>query len=168
MPIIRPIVRTLQCPPAYWILQPVVGDERVGVLEEFARTEKVTGSSDRGFGLTVGGLLAAIGVGRLSLGHSYALEILGVGVALIAVALIRPPVLAPLNRAWTRLGLVVSKVVNPVVMTLLFCLTIVPFGVLLRLAGKDLLRLKRAPQSSSYWIVRERPEPEAVSMRNQF
>jgi hypothetical protein len=41
-------------------------------------------------------------------------------------------------------------------------------GLLMRLMGKDLLRLRWAPQERSYWIDRQPPGPEPKTMSNQF
>ena len=79
-----------------------------------------------------------------------------------------PAVLWPLNRLWLLLGIVLYRIVNPIVMALLFFSTIVPIGMLMRLCGKDSLRLRREPEAASYWIEREPPGPPPETMRNQF
>jgi hypothetical protein len=79
-----------------------------------------------------------------------------------------PAALRPLNRAWMLLGLVLYKIVNPIVMALLFFSTMTPVGALMRACGKDPLRLRRDPAAASYWIAREPPGPAAETMRNQF
>ena len=84
------------------------------------------------------------------------------------LGLIAPAILAPLNRGWTRLGLLLFKVVNPIVLGLIFLVTIVPIGLLLRAFGKDPLRLKFEPQAPSYWIPRDPPGPAPDSMPHQF
>jgi hypothetical protein len=53
-------------------------------------------------------------------------------------------------------------------MALLFFSTITPIGLLMRLTGKDSLRLRRDPAAASYWIAREPPGPPPEGMRNQF
>lgn len=136
--------------------------------EDLARTEEVVGPSDRRFGLTVAVACGSIGAIRLVLGHAHWAWWIGAGLILMAVALIVPAALAPLNRLWMRLGLVLYKIVNPMVMTLIFVSTIVPIGWLMRLCGKDPLRLRRDPRAASYWIEREPPGPPPETMRNQF
>ena len=59
-------------------------------------------------------------------------------------------------------------VVTPVVMGLLFFLTVTPIALVMRARGKDPLRLKRDDGSASYWIVRQPPGPEPDTMRRQF
>jgi hypothetical protein len=132
--------------------------------------------SDRGFGLVfavVFGLLAVWPA--LTLGWPPRLDPAGVrpwwlmlAVALLAAALSVPSLLHPLNRLWFAFGLLLGKVVTPVVMGLLFVVAVMPTSVLMRLRGHDLLRLKFDGDSKTYWIVREPPGPPGNSMRNQF
>lgn len=145
--------------------------------EDFSREDEIEGSTDRGFGLTVGGILLAIALLRVGLGWWGSGEITlgwfewtlgGIGAALVVLGLIAPTLLAPLNKAWMKLGLLLFKVVNPIVLGLIFLVTIVPIGLLLRAFGKDPLRLKFEPDAKSYWITRDPPGPSPDSMPLQF
>lgn len=136
--------------------------------EDFARQDEVVGSSDRGFGLTLAVACLLLGTIRLVLGHNYAGWWLGVGIVLLGLALFWTAPLKPLNRLWLRLGVVLYRVVNPIVMLLLFVTTIIPIGALLRLSGKDPLRLRRDPAAPSYWLPRQPPGPDPKTMINQF
>jgi Saxitoxin biosynthesis operon protein SxtJ len=139
--------------------------------EDFRRPEEANGSSDRGFGLTVGGILLLIAAVRTWLHDGYgAIELVlaAVGLCLIIVALVRAQSLARLNRAWTALGLILFKVVNPIVLGLIFLTTILPIGLIMRACRHDPLRLKRDPQASTYWVKREPPGPAPETMINQF
>jgi hypothetical protein len=91
-----------------------------------------------------------------------------IGAPLVAFGLLAPGLLAPLNRAWTRLGLLLFKVVNPLVLGLIYLTTVVPIGLLMRLLGRDLLSLKLDRQAQSYWVVREPPGPAPETMIRQF
>jgi hypothetical protein len=143
--------------------------------EDFSRKEEVKGSSDRSFGLTVGGILLAIAGVRTGLhlwdGTApgwFEGVLAGIGLALVAFGLAAPERLAPLNRAWTKLGLILFKVVNPVVLGLIYLTTIVPIGLLMRLMGRDLLNLEFDRRAASYWVVREPPGPAPETMIRQF
>jgi hypothetical protein len=72
-----------------------------------------------------------------------------------ALALLSPRLLSPLNRAWFKFGLALHKVVNPVVMAVLFFGVITPVGLLMRLTGKPPLKLGFEPGKSSYWMRRD-------------
>jgi hypothetical protein len=84
------------------------------------------------------------------------------------IVLLRPGLLAPLNRQWTKLGVLLAKVVSPVALGLLFYGVIAPIGIVMRLVGKDPLRLKLDRATDSYWIRRTPPGPQPDSMNNQF
>ncbi|MBI1243533.1 MAG: hypothetical protein GC202_00875 [Alphaproteobacteria bacterium] len=88
--------------------------------------------------------------------------------AFLAAALIYPRLLAPANRLWTKLGLLLYHVMNPLVMGLLFFTVITPMALVARALGKDFLRMRRDPAATSYWIFRDPPGPAPDTMKRQF
>jgi predicted membrane metal-binding protein len=137
--------------------------------EQLTPQRKVVVGSERSFGLVFAAVFAVIGLWPpIMHGASVRLWALGVALAFFGLALLAPKILAPLNRLWFRFGLVLHHVVNPLVMGLIYYGAIVPTGLLVKAAGKDLLRLKREPDAPSYWIAREPPGPERGSMSKQF
>ena len=136
--------------------------------EDFNRPEPMRTSSDRSFGLTVGGILTIIGLAPLLKGHEARWPVLGPGATLLLLALTRPSLLRLVNLLWTRLGLLLNRVVSPVAIGLMFYLVFTPAGFLFRLFGRDPLRLRLDRKSKSYWIARERKDPDDDSMANQF
>jgi hypothetical protein len=138
------------------------------VHENFSRDETVTPGSDRSFGLIIAGALSALSLlngwhgGRVWPWTAVLATLLAV------VALLCPAALNPLNRAWLKFGLLLHKVINPIVMGLLFYGTVLPTGLVLRAMGRDLLRLRPQPFSDSYWIARRPPGPKPETMKDQF
>ena len=97
--------------------------------------------------------------------------IVAIGAAALAcgfagLSWLAPQRLGPLNRAWFRLSILLSKIVNPIVMGLLYVITIIPFGLAMQLVRDPLVR-KRRPHAQTYWADRTSDEPES-SMKNQF
>lgn len=130
--------------------------------------KKRKGSSDRSFGLLFALVFAFLGVWPLLAGHDVRVPYLfASGVFLIIVA-IRPGLLHPMNRAWTKLGVVMGHVVNPVVTSVLFVLVFVPAGAISRLLRKDPLGLRALPSANSYWIDYQAKGPPSVTMPKQF
>jgi hypothetical protein len=125
--------------------------------ESYDREHAVEGSSARKFGLVFAVVFALVGVWPAL--HHRPLRIWGLGISavflLLAIAV--PNVLQPLNAAWMRFGLLLSKVTNPIVTALI-----------LKLTGKDSLHLKADPAASSYWIVRHPPGPAPETLKDQF
>ncbi|MCP4326872.1 MAG: hypothetical protein GY791_00320 [Alphaproteobacteria bacterium] len=139
------------------------------VLERIGEVEEIAGSSDRGFGIVFTVVFAIVGVWPLVFGDGglnwWAFI---VAAAILAVALSRPALLAPANRLWTRLSILLSRVVNPIVMGLIYFVMITPIAICMRLAGRDSLRLKPDSGAHSYWIKRDPPGPEPETMADQF
>lgn len=92
----------------------------------------------------------------------------GLAVLLLLVAWLKPALLTHLNRVWGRFGLLLGSIVSPIALSVLFFLVITPTGLLMRLTGKDPLRLKAERSVQSYWIRREPPGPKPDSLTNQF
>lgn len=128
-------------------------------------------ATNRSFGLTVGGILVAIAAFRwlwvASLSWLMA-ALLVIGIGLVASGLVRPAILAPLNWLWTKLSLLLFRLVNPVVMLLLFVVTIVPAGLIMRALRHDPMRRRFDPDAPTYWIERDPRGPPPESLRHQF
>jgi len=91
-----------------------------------------------------------------------------VSIIFLLLALLVPKALAPLNWVWTKLGLLLHKIVSPVVLGILFFMVFTPIGITFRLFGGDPLRLRFDSNALSYWIARSPPGPAPDSLKNQF
>jgi predicted membrane metal-binding protein len=128
----------------------------------------VTQSSNRAFGLVFAAVLGIVGVWPfLRYGQPLRLWALCAALVFLGLAIFAQERLEPLSRLWFKLGLVLHSVVSPLIMGLLFFGAVTPMGFVMRVFGKDLLRLRRGSQRS-YWIIREPKGPAAGSMKNQF
>jgi hypothetical protein len=136
--------------------------------ETFSSTHHIGPSSDRAFGLVLTCAFALLALWPL-LQHrplrSWALAVSGA--ALIATSM-RPAVLHPLNRIWTRFGAVLNRVISPAIMAIVFFFVFAPLAYLMRFRGKDPLRLRFDSECESYWLERQVPRPSPDTMRNQF
>ena len=124
--------------------------------------------SNRSFGLLIGGVLLLVAGLHYWKDRPDFFVWLIIGLAFVAVALLMPHILAPLRRLWLKLGHLISIVISPIILALMYVLAIVVTGVLIRLFGKDLLSLKLKPEAASYWIKRNPPGPELKSLADQF
>lgn len=136
--------------------------------ESFDRAEGTSGSSNRSFGLVFAVVFAIVALLPLLGGGPPRMWSLGIAAVFAVLAFALPRVLAPLNRLWLKFGLLLHRIVNPVVLGIMFFLVVTPTGLLMRLFGKDPLRLKREPSAASYWIERTPPGPKPESLGDQF
>src|SRR5262245_4531802 len=136
--------------------------------EDLSREQEVEGSSDRSFGLVFAAVFVVIACWPLFHRESPRWWSLGIAAAFALLAIWKPALLAAPNRLWIKLGVLLAKIVSPVALGILFYAVLAPVGALMRLAGKDPLRLKLDSGAASYWIPRKPPGPPPDSMTNQF
>ncbi len=82
----------------------------------------------------------------------------------LIITIIRPNLFKYLNRFWIKFGMLLGKIISPIVMSLVFFFVVTPIGILVRILKKDVMALKRGA-SSSYWINRK---DKIQSMKKQF
>lgn len=133
--------------------------------ETLAGEGPAPGSSDRAFGYVFAGVFAFLGVAGLWHGQVSAYWWLLAGLAAFLLARFAAPLLNPFNRIWQRFGLVLSRVMNPVLLAIMFFGVVLPTSIILRMTGKDPLRRRIDKNATSYWIARDAP---VFSMTKQY
>ncbi len=87
-------------------------------------------------------------------------------IILLIITFINADLLTSLNKLWMKIGLLLGMVVSPLVMGLIFFGIFTPTGVLMRISGRDELRL-RSSNKTSYWLKRDTAS-QSYSFKNQF
>ena len=136
--------------------------------EDLSREQRVEGSSDRGFGLVVAAAFVVIACWPLLHGETPRWWAIALAAPFALLAIVKPALLAGLNGLWIKFGVLLGKVVSPVALGVLFYAVLTPVGALMRITGKDPLRLKRDRDAASHWILRKPPGPPPDSMTHQF
>jgi hypothetical protein len=136
--------------------------------EDLARDQIVQGSSNRSFGLVFAVVFTLIGLLPPLFGGPARAWALVLAAAFLATALVFPARLAPLNRLWMRIGLLLHRIVSPIVLGIMFFVVITPIGIAMRALGKDPLRLRFDRAAGSYWIDRTPPGPAPETFKDQF
>jgi hypothetical protein len=147
---------------------PAMKGDRGALHELLTRELTVTGPSDRRFGFTFAAMLSLMGALSLLRHGNHSAYWLGGAVVFGTLALIWPVALRPLNKVWLKLGLLLHAFISPIVMAVMFFGVFAPMGAIMRLAGKDPLRLKPHIEAKSYWIMRNPPGPTPESLKRQF
>ena len=118
------------------------------------RPDPLDASKERSFGLSVGGVCAALSAWSAWRGHVTRCEVFGViAVALIVPALVRPVWLRGPNAAWMRFAHVLGWINSRMLLSLLFFGVLTPVGVARRLVGVDVLRRRRWHRHASTWTA---------------
>jgi energy-coupling factor transporter transmembrane protein EcfT len=97
---------------------------------------------------------------------SWVYVFIGAASILLLVTLIKSDALLPLNKLWMRFGLLLGMIVSPIILGIIFFGLFTPIAMLMRLSGRDELRLKFS-HKVSYWITRSEPI-KYESFKRQF
>tara|TARA_Y100000389_G_scaffold6994_1_gene6697 strand:- start:789 stop:1172 length:384 start_codon:yes stop_codon:yes gene_type:complete len=87
-----------------------------------------------------------------------------IAIFFLILGLINSKVLTPFNKLWFKFGLLLGKIISPIIMGVVFFLVVTPIAFIMRIIGKDLLNLK-FNKNKSYWIEKTGPKSK---MKNQF
>ena len=83
--------------------------------------------------------------------------------AFLIITIIKPNLFTSLNKLWTKLGILLGKIISPIIMGLVFFFVVTPIGIFVKIFKKDIMGLKKG--ASSYWITRD---DKTQSMKKQF
>ena len=125
---------------------------------------KIKISSNKSFGIVFFVVFLIIGLWPILNNESYRLWSMVISLIFLILGLINSKVLTPLNILWFKFGLLLGKIVSPLVMGLIFFCVVTPIGILMKIFKKDLLNLKYS-NKDSYWVDKTEPNSK---MRNQF
>ena len=121
-------------------------------------------SSNRSFGIVFFVVFFLIALYPLIHNEEIRIWSLIISLIFLILGLINSRILNPLNKLWFKFGILLGKIVSPIIMGIIFFLVVTPIGFIMRILGKDLLNLK-FNANKSYWIEKNGPKSK---MKNQF
>lgn len=124
--------------------------------------------SNQSFGLIFAAIFLVIGLFPILFGNPYRVWALTIALAFFSCSLIFPSVLTPLNNLWMKFGQLMHKITNPILMGIIFFLTVLPTGIVLKLLGRDPMRRRPDSKQESYWIERDKSKIESDFFDHQF
>ena len=139
--------------------------------ENYNDEEPTEVGSNRSFGVTVGGILMVIGIIKSFVAGAVvpiASLIFVAGAVLLFFGFVAPSRLLTLNILWLRIGTVIARPLNAIVITLLFFVFVTPIAFVMRMVGQRPLGLTADRTIATYWIRRDLPAGGAANMRRQF
>ena len=126
--------------------------------------DKVKISSNKSFGVVFFIVFLIIGIYPLLSQNEVRLWSLIISIIFLILGLLNSKLLTPLNKIWFKFGILLGKIVSPLVMGLIFFFVVTPIGILMRILKKDLLNLK-FNKKTTYWIKKNDLKSK---MKNQF
>ena len=121
-------------------------------------------SSNKSFGIVFFIFFLLVSLYPLLKNENIRIWSLIIALIFLVLGLFNSKILSPLNQLWFKFGLILGKIVSPVIMGIIFFGVVTPIGVLMKILNKDLLSLK-FNKEKSYWIEKNSIKSK---MKNQF
>jgi hypothetical protein len=134
--------------------------------ESFERKEELVVGSDKKFGYLFSAVFFLIGISSFIITFYLRLFLFALSISFLAAALLNPSVLHPFNKLWMRFGLILNKIISPIILAVLFYAVFIPVGLILKIFRKDILNLRLDKSLKSYWI--DSTQTLSTSMKDQF
>ena len=126
---------------------------------------KINISSNRSFGLVFFVIFLIVALWPLKYEEDIRLWSLVISIIFFILGVINSKLLMPLNKLWFKFGILLGSIVSPIIMGIVYFAVVTPTGVLMRLLGKDLLKMTKTKSISTYWMKRDKKK---TSMKKQF
>ena len=120
--------------------------------------------SNKSFGIVFSIVFLIIAIYPLINNDELRIWSLIIAIIFLVLGLINSKILTPLNKLWFKFGILLGRIVSPIIMGLIFFMVVTPIALIMRIIGKDLLNLK-FNKDKSYWIEKTGPKSK---MKNQF
>ena len=120
--------------------------------------------SNRSFGIVFFIVFLIISIYPLSSSENIRIWSLLISIIFLILGLLNSKLLNPLNKIWFKFGLLLGKIISPIVMGIIFFFVVTPIAMFMKLLRKDLINLK-FNNNSTYWIEKKGPKSK---MKNQF
>ena len=121
-------------------------------------------SSNRSFGIVFFIFFLIIALWPLLNNHEIRLWSLIISLIFLILGILNSRLLNPLNKLWMKFGLLLGRIISPIIMGIIYFFVVTPTGLIMKIFRKDLLSLKRN-EEKSYWIEKN---DEKSNMKNQF
>ena len=122
----------------------------------------------RKFGITVGAVFLLISILLYLTGKALFIFFGGIGILLVLFGLILPNVLRSVNKIWMTLAIILGWFMSRVILVILFYIIITPMALLLKIIGKDFLKLRSNEGTRTYWEKRDKKSAERLDYERQF
>jgi hypothetical protein len=121
--------------------------------------------SEKSFGIVFSIVFLLYTIYQLLIYQKFHFWSIALSILLLILAYFFSRILILPNKYWFKFGITLGSIVSPIIISIIYFVTVIPTGVVMRLLGKDLLKQNFNKKARSYWVERNEP---IGSMKNQF
>ena len=129
------------------------------------KQKEIKTASNKSFGIVFFVIFIIIALWPLLKDENIRVWSIIVSIIFLTLGLLNSKILTPLNQLWIRFGILLGKIVSPIVMGIIYFGVVTPIGLIMRIFGKDILNLKIDKNKKTYWLAKDKIKSK---MKNQF
>ena len=119
----------------------------------------------KNFGFTFSVIFFIIFLYGISYSKSYSYYFLALSFLLLFLTIIKPNLLSFLSNSWEKIGLYLGRLFSPLILTLIYLITIIPINLIVRILRIDLINKQISNKVDTYWVKRK---DSKVNFKDQF
>jgi hypothetical protein len=124
--------------------------------------------TNQNFGFTFAGVFFAFAIYKYYRSGQISIVLCAASMIMVLITLVAPSILRVPNLLWAKFGMLLHKIVSPIMMGLIFFVIVTPMGLWMRARGKDPMNRKWKQDQLSYWAMRDHRLDSLSNMKNQF
>lgn len=122
----------------------------------------------RDFSFALGAIVAGVGAFRMWKEMGFDWPLIGAGAAIAFLGLIAKPVMRPVYKGGMYVADKISWVMTRVILTVLYTIVFVPYGLFFRLFRKDLLDRRLHADWPTYWQDKKKKSADPKRYERMF
>ena len=119
---------------------------------------KIKVSSNKSFGIIFSIVFLILSIYLYIKTGSYPLKLIGICIIFLILGILNSKILTPLNIIWFKFGIIIGRIMSPLIMLIIFFSTLLPISILTRILRKDFLKLdkKKNKKKKTYWELKKK------------
>ena len=109
---------------------------------------QINKSTNKSFGIIFFIVFFLIGIYPVFFEENIRIWSILISLVFLILGIFNSKILTPLNKIWFKFGILLGKIISPLIMAIIFFLVVTPIGIIMRVLGKDLLNLKKNTEDS--------------------
>lgn len=133
--------------------------------QKLTNTKDIKRGSNRSFGIIFSIFFLFLNLLLFYFHKEISISLVSISIFFLIFALFKPRYLSILNKLWFKFGLFLGKFSTPVIISIIYILSIAPFGIIFRIFRIDFINQNYNKKDKTYWITKKN---NIGSYNNQF
>ena len=134
-------------------------------MKNLKKIEEEVIRKSKNFGYTFSVIFFLIFLYSFFFSKSSSYYFLALSLLILFFTIIKPNLLSFFSNIWEKFGLLLGRIFSPLILALIYLITIIPINLIVRILRIDLINKMLSNKVKTYWIIRK---DSKVNFKDQF